>query len=139
MTAPLPLSPPLPPLPPFKKTYSCTILPPPFFNFWDSPLWGRYLNFTSPLLKRGRSELCRPRRFHRCHIIETGLSDFRKMTVTVRKMYFRRQGPGILHYRNYKRFSTQSFGQDVFANLHEENVIINQLEKFLKFLWKFRY
>ena len=37
----------------------------------------------------------------------------------------------IIHYRDYRRFNTQSFCQDVFANLHEENVNINQLRKFL--------
>ena len=73
----------------------------------------------------------RPRGFHRCHIIETGLSDFHKMTVTVMTMYFQKQGPTVIHYRDYKSFNTQSFRQDVFANLHEENVNINQLEKFL--------
>ena len=62
----------------------------------------------------------RPRRFHRCHIIETGLSDFHKMTVTVMVMYFQKQSPRVIHYRDY-----------VFANLHEENIRINQLEKFL--------
>ena len=47
------------------------------------------------------------------------------------KTYFQKQGPGVIHYRDYKNFNTQSFCQDVFANLHEENVNINQLEKFL--------
>ena len=55
------------------------------------------------------------------------------------KTYFQKQGPGVIHYRDYKNFNTQSFCQDVFANLHEENVNINQLEKFLnvfkKSLW----
>ena len=32
---------------------------------------------------------------------------------------------------DYKSFNVQNFRQDVFANLHEENVNINQLEKFL--------
>ena len=47
------------------------------------------------------------------------------------KMYFQNQCPRVIHYRDYKSFNTQSFRQDVFANLHEENVNINQLEKFL--------
>ena len=41
---------------PFKKTCPCTILPPPFFNFSDSPLWGRYLKFTPPPFKKGASD-----------------------------------------------------------------------------------
>ena len=73
----------------------------------------------------------RPRSFRGCHIIETGPSDFNKMTVTVMKMNFQKQGPRVVHYRDYKSFNTQSFRQDVFANLHEENVSINQIEKFL--------
>ena len=72
----------------------------------------------------------RPRSFHGCHIIETGLSDFHEMTVIVIKMCFKKQGLRVLRYRDYKRFNTQRFRQDVFANLHEENVTINQLEKF---------
>ena len=48
------------------------------------------------------------------------------------KMYFQKQSQRVIHYRDYKSFNTQSFRQDVFANLHEENVNINQLEKFLK-------
>ena len=72
----------------------------------------------------------RPRSFRGCHIIETGPSDFNKMTVTVMKMNFQKQGPRVVHYRDYKSFNTQSFRQDVFANLHEENIKKNQLEKF---------
>ena len=33
----------------------------------------------------------RPRKFHACHIIETGISDVLKMTVTAMKMYFKKQ------------------------------------------------
>ena len=50
MGKPCPL---LPPFPPFKKTCPCTILLPPFFNFSDFPLLGRYLKFTPPFLKGG--------------------------------------------------------------------------------------
>ena len=79
----------------------------------------------------------RPRSFHGSYIIQTGLSDFNKMTTTVMKMYFKKQGPRVIHYRDYKRFNTQSFRQDIFPNLHEENVNINQLEKFLNVFKKF--
>ena len=33
-------------------------------------------------------------------------------------------------YRDYKRFNTQIFRQDVSDSLHKENVNTNQLEKF---------
>ena len=71
----------------------------------------------------------RPRSFHGCQIIETRISNFHKMTVTV--MYFKKQGPRVIHCRDYKRFNTQSFSQDIFSNLHEKSVNINQLDKFL--------
>ena len=73
----------------------------------------------------------RPRNFHGCHIIETGISNFHKMTVTVMKMHFKQQDPRFINYRDYKRLNTQSFSQDISPNLHEESVNINQLEKFL--------
>ena len=47
------------------------------------------------------------------------------------KMYFQKQGARAIHYRDYKCLNTQNFRQNVFANLHEKNVNINQLEKFL--------
>ena len=53
------------------------------------------------------------------------------MTVTVTKMYFQKQGPRVIHYKDHKSFNTQRFLQEVFANLHEENVNINHPEKFL--------
>ena len=41
------------------------------------------------------------------------------------KIYFQKQGPRVMHYSDYKNFNTQSFCQDVFANLLKENVNIN--------------
>ena len=78
----------------------------------------------------------KPRSFHGCRIIETGLSDFHKMTATVIKMYFEKHSPRATHYRDYNRFNTQSFRQDVFVNLHEGNININQLENFLNIFKK---
>ena len=73
----------------------------------------------------------RSRSFQRSHIVETGLSDFHKMTATVMKIYFKTQGPRVIYHRDYKRFNVQSFCLDLFASLHKENVNIKQLEKFL--------
>ena len=52
------------------------------------------------------------------------------MSVIVMKMYFQKQGPRVIHYRDYKSFNKQIFRQGVFANMHQENVNINQQEKF---------
>ena len=37
--------------------------------------------------------------------VETGLSDFHKMVVTVLKTTFPKQGPTVINYRNYKNFT----------------------------------
>ena len=40
-------------LPPFKMTCPCTILPPPFFNFPDSPPPREVIKIYSPPFKKG--------------------------------------------------------------------------------------
>lgn len=45
--------------------------------------------------------------------IETGLSDFHKMIVTVLKTTFPKQGPSIINYQSYKNFDQASFKQDL--------------------------
>ena len=45
------------------------------------------------------------RSFQNSTIIETGLSDFHKLTVSVMKINFQKQVPKILYYRNYNYFN----------------------------------
>ena len=42
-------------------------------------------------------------------VIETGLSDFHEMCVTVMKMYVVKQKPKIVHYCKFKNFDNDSF------------------------------
>ena len=46
----------------------------------------------------------RPRSFCNSDTLETGLSDFHKLTVTILKMFFKKQSPNVISYRNYKIF-----------------------------------
>ena len=46
-------------------------------------------------------------------VIETGLSDFHKMCITVMKMYYSKQKPTIIHYRKFRDFSNDSFIKDL--------------------------
>ena len=46
-------------------------------------------------------------------VIETGLSDFHKMCITVMKMYYSKQKPTIIHYRKFKDFNNDSFIKDL--------------------------
>ena len=54
--------------------------------------------------------------------IETGLSDFHKITVTVLKTFFQKKGPKVINYRDYKNYSNDIFRQlinDDFNVLHQ--------------------
>ena len=43
--------------------------------------------------------------FRQTHTVETGISDFHKMIVTVMKTYYKKQKPKTIQCRNYKHFS----------------------------------
>ena len=45
-------------------------------------------------------------------VIETGLSDFHKPTVTILKSCYLKQEPKIFNYRNYKYFNNKNFRND---------------------------
>ena len=55
--------------------------------------------------------------FHTTTVIETRLSDFHKLTLTVMKSSFQKQLPKILNYRNYKRFDNISFHNDLMYEI----------------------
>ena len=46
----------------------------------------------------------RPKSFQQSEVIETGLSDFHKMSLTVMKVFYNKQKPKVLQYRKYKGF-----------------------------------
>ena len=57
--------------------------------------------------------------FQNTMTLETGLSDFHKMTITVLKRYFKKKAPIMITYRDLKSFDALKFREDVR----------NQLEK----------
>ena len=57
------------------------------------------------------------RSFQNTSIIETGLSDFHKLTLTVMKMNYQKQVPKVIYYRNYKFFDNQSFRADLLKKV----------------------
>ena len=59
----------------------------------------------------------RPRTFQCTTTIETGISDFHKLVVTVLKTFYKKQRPKIIHYRNYKNFENGNFRQDLKKEL----------------------
>ena len=42
-------------------------------------------------------------------IIETGLSDLYKMSATIMKMYYAKEKPSVVHYRNFKKFCNRRY------------------------------
>ena len=51
--------------------------------------------------------------FQHSVIRETGLSDFQKLTFTVLKMFYAKQRPRIIKYRDYKNLSKTTFRMDL--------------------------
>ena len=54
----------------------------------------------------------RPRSFQKSTAIETGLSDFHKMAITILKTSFKKAPPRVILYRNFRNFSPIKFRQD---------------------------
>ena len=59
----------------------------------------------------------RPKSFQESEVIETGLSDFHKMSLTVMKVFYNKQKPKIIQYRKYKDFSNEPFMHELESAL----------------------
>ena len=57
------------------------------------------------------------RSFQNTTVIETCLSDFHKLTVTIMKANFQKRTPKIVNYRNYKNFNNEIFRNDLLQEL----------------------
>ena len=70
------------------------------------------------------------RSFQNSCVIDTGLSDFHKMTVTVLRSHLNKLGHQVIHYRDYKHFSNDVFRSElVIENGNLQN--FNDLHSFL--------
>ena len=54
-----------------------------------------------------------PKSFQDTMVIESGLSDFHKLTVSVLKTAFKKEPPNIISYRNYKNYSPVNFREEL--------------------------
>ena len=59
----------------------------------------------------------RPKSFIKSMVIETDLSDFHKMTLTIMKSFFPKKQPNITQYRDFRNFSNESFCNDLLFEL----------------------
>ena len=65
----------------------------------------------------------RPSCFENSTVIETGLSDCHKMTITVMKKYFKKREPITITYRDYKNFDGDKFRSDLKTKIIEADCI----------------
>ena len=81
----------------------------------------------------------KPRSFKHSCVIETGLSDFYRMTVTVMKATFEKLQPRVVTYRDYKYFENCKFRVDLLSELSKANIEENEegLSDFLEHVKEF--
>ena len=58
--------------------------------------------------------------------METGMSYFHKMVITVSIFFYKKEKPKIIHYRNYKTFNANLFKKELNNELL--NIDINNAE-----------
>ena len=71
------------------------------------------------------------RSFQNSCAIETGLSDFYKMIVTILKTYFQKKEPKIIQYRDYKNFSEVEY-REFLVNLVSDHDQCPSYDVFLR-------
>ena len=67
----------------------------------------------------------KPHSFQNTAVLETGLSDFHKLTLTVLKTSFRKMPPKVITYRNYKYYSNINFCNEL--NFYLKGVDLNRI------------
>ena len=83
-----------------------------------------------------------PRSFQNTQTVETGLSDFHKLVVTISKMYPPNNQPKVITYKDYKNFDNSRFSEELFCESKKlgplnknvnifYNVCIEVLEKYV--------
>ena len=63
-----------------------------------------------------------PKSFQNTQTIETGLSDFHKLVVTILKMYLPNNPPNVITFRDYKNFDNSRFSEELLSGLRLRNV-----------------
>ena len=74
-----------------------------------------------------------PLSFQNSCVLDTGLSDFHKMKVTIMKASFQRLQPTIINYKDYRRFQNDVFREEVLSELLDVSIGENE-EDFSNFL-----
>ena len=72
----------------------------------------------------------KPKCFLNNVIVESGLSDFHKVTVTVMRSHFPKQAPILIRYRNFRKFNNCNFRNEILEQLTKigNNITYEQFE-----------
>ena len=75
-----------------------------------------------------------PRMFQSTCVLETGLSDFHLMTLTIMRKTFKKMRPRVINYRSHKNFFNEKFRDSLMNNFSNEVFVNNDdgLQKFSK-------
>ena len=73
-----------------------------------------------------------PRSFQSTCVLETGLSNFHLMTLTVMRKRSKKFQPRVIHYRSYKHFSNEYFRICLLEKLSKD-VLVNNDDGFQRF------
>ena len=63
-----------------------------------------------------------PKCFQDSNVLETGLSHFHKLTLTVLKAYCQKPKPKVIKYRSYKKFENNLFENELLNELLSKSV-----------------
>ena len=70
----------------------------------------------------------RPRSFHHTSLIETGMSDCHKLILSLLRAFFKRIPAKAIEYRNYNKFSPDTFLHELDQELNK-GIICNSQDK----------
>ena len=65
------------------------------------------------------------RMFQSTYVLDTGLSDFHLMMVTVMRKTFKKMRPRVINYRSYRYFFNETFRVSLINNLSNEVFVNN--------------
>ena len=72
--------------------------------------------------------------FQSTYVLETGLSDFHLMTVTVMRKTFKKMHPRVINYRSYRDFYNEIFRVYLINNLANEVFVNSDDDELTKIL-----
>ena len=75
--------------------------------------------------------------FQNSLVVETGLSDFHRMTISVLKRYFKKKDPITITYRDLRSFDAIKFREEIKNKLEKfKNLDINDFQNIFKSTWE---